>query len=74
MTDLRPSPLLTPKPTRHSTRHSWGAPQRFPYKTERSCVNGCGIVKVTKHEGVRPWIEFWRDGERIEGEGTPPCI
>lgn len=54
-------------------RHSWGEPLRFPYKTARSCIV-CGIVKVTRHEaGVRPWLEFYRDGERIECERTPEC-
>lgn len=54
-------------------RHSWGAPVRFPYKTERSCTK-CDVVKVTRHEpGQIPWIEFWRDAERIETAKTPPC-
>jgi hypothetical protein len=49
-----------------------------PHKTERECQNGCGVVKVTRHEADGPrdvhWVEFWRDLDRIEGEGTPPCI
>jgi hypothetical protein len=73
MTDLRPAPLLPPKLKRHTSRHSWGAPMRFPYKTERSCVNGCGIVKVTRHEGGEHWTEFYCDGVKIECERTPPC-
>jgi hypothetical protein len=48
-----------------------------PNKTERECLNGCGIVKVTRHEteGAREvhWIEFWRGLDRIEGKGTPVC-
>lgn len=47
------------------------------HKTERECLNGCGIIKVTRHEaqGSRDvhWVEFWRDMERIEGKGTPVC-
>lgn len=72
---------------RHAThlkprRHSWSDPVRFQKpdrpdigKTERACGNGCGIVKVTQHPGGgdRAWQEFWRDGEKIEGKGTPPC-
>jgi hypothetical protein len=54
-------------------RHAWGDPVRFAYKSERECMNGCGIVKVTRHEGTQHWTEFWRDGERIEGDGTPQC-
>ena len=69
--DLAPSPLLTSKT---KPRHSWGAPTRFLYKTERACINGCRIVKVTRHESGEHWTEFYRDGEKIEGEGTPGCI
>ena len=55
-------------------RHSWGEPVRFVHKTERSCVrDGCDIVKVTRHDGDMPWIEFWRDGERLEVDKTPAC-
>lgn len=60
-------------------RHRWGDAQRFPlaHKTERACLNGCGIVKVTRHEaeGGRDvhWQEFWRDGMRIACDGTPAC-
>jgi hypothetical protein len=74
MTILAPAPLLPPKLKRHSLRHSWGEPVRFEYKTERSCVNGCGIVKVTRHEGGEHWIEFWREGEKIATDKTPGCI
>lgn len=51
-----------------------------PHKTERECENGCGTVKVTRHEteGGKDlhWVEFWRVGDldRIEGKGTPPCV
>lgn len=58
-------------------RHCWGEPVRFEHKTERECRNGCGIVKVTRHEneGGRDlhWAEFWRDGEQIQTIRTPPC-
>lgn len=57
-------------------RHSWGAPDRFPNKTERVCVH-CGVVRVTRHEGVRHWTEFWRGLERVASDGhgwrTPAC-
>lgn len=60
------------------TRHSWPKEgTTFPNKTERECLNGCGIVKVTRHEseGGRDvyWTEFWRGLDRIECEGTPAC-
>lgn len=33
------------------TRHRWGDKvANSPNKTERECTNGCGIVKVTRHE------------------------
>lgn len=63
-------------------RHAWNDPVRFMRedrpdigKSERTCKNGCGIVKVTVHPGgtERAWQEFWRDGEKIDCVGTPPC-
>ena len=54
-------------------RHTWGEPVSFQYKTERTC-SICDIVKVTRHEpGVQPWLEFYRDGVKIESERTPEC-
>ena len=48
-------------------RHRWGDKVVIsPNKTERECLNRCGIVKVTRHE-------FWRGLDRIEGAGTPVC-
>lgn len=59
------------------TRHSWHEPNRMAKKSERECRNGCGIIKVTLHPdgraGRRHQVEFYRNGEQIEGEGTPPC-
>lgn len=60
-------------------RHRWGEAERHPlaHKTERECLNGCGIVKVTRHEaeGSRDhhWHEFWRNGERMFCDRTPAC-
>ena len=58
-------------------RHRWGDRVQFAHKSERECMNGCGIVKVSRHESEggrgRYWTEFWRDLEQIEGEGTPVC-
>jgi hypothetical protein len=57
-------------------RHSWGERQVFPHKTERECQRaGCGIVRVSRHEGTEHWVEFWRDQERLEtpDDRTPPC-
>jgi hypothetical protein len=54
-------------------RHSWGDPIRRTYHTER-CCRKCAIVKITRHEpGVLPWVEFERDGARIDSARTPPC-
>ena len=48
-----------------------------PNKTELECRNGCGTIKVTRHEfeGGREvhWHEFWRGLDRCEGTGTPVC-
>lgn len=66
MSDVATLPVRPP-------RHSWGDPVRFEFKTERTCTK-CGITKVTRHEpGVRPWLEFFRDLERIQCELTPAC-
>jgi hypothetical protein len=58
-------------------RHRWGEPARFPHKSERTCLNGCGITKVGHHqvEGARArhWTEFWRDSAQIVCAATPPC-
>lgn len=55
-------------------KHDWkggGGPVRYPYKTERACGR-CRLVKVTRHEPqVFPWVEWWKDGERLEA--APPC-
>lgn len=56
-------------------RHRWGDKIEFPlaHKSERECLNGCGICKVTRHENTQHWVEFYRDGERIECTKTPIC-
>jgi hypothetical protein len=59
-------------------KHRWGDKVVVnTNKTERECVNGCGIVKVTRHESDGPhdvhWVEFWRGLDRIECKGTPFC-
>lgn len=60
------------------SRHKWGDKIQFPlaHKTERTCINGCGITKVSRHEHEGRdlhWVEFWCGEERIETVGTPPC-
>jgi hypothetical protein len=58
------------------TRHRWGDKVHFAHKSEQQCTR-CETVKVTRHEseGGRDvyWTEFWRDLEKIEADGTPPC-
>lgn len=61
------------------TRHRWPKEATIisPNKSERECQNGCGIVKVSRHEteGGRDvhWHEFWHGLDQFEGKGTPPC-
>jgi hypothetical protein len=60
------------------TKHRWGDRNVVsPNKTERDCLNECGVLKVTRHEcqgGIElHWVEFWRGLERIECVGTPIC-
>jgi hypothetical protein len=58
-------------------RHKWGDRVPFQHKSERTCLNGCGITRVSRHETDGPrdvhWVEFWRDGERIACDATPAC-
>lgn len=56
-------------------RHKWGDKVQFPLarKSERECVHGCGIIKVTRHEHNSHWIEFWRGLEKISVGKTPAC-
>lgn len=59
-------------------KHRWGDKTIVTAnKTERECLNGCGVVKVTRHEteGGRDlhWIEFWSGLDRVEGDRTPSC-
>lgn len=63
------------------TRHRWPKQPTIisPNKSERECLNGCGIVKVTRHEfeGGREvhWVEFYRGLDRVghRWQGTPVC-
>lgn len=66
------------------SRHRWGEKVDFwpaqaspAHKSERECLNGCGVVKTVWHqtEGGRDkhWTEFWRGLDRIEGTATPSC-
>lgn len=56
-------------------RHRWGERQDFPlgHKSERECLDGCGIVKVSRHEGREHWEEFWRGLDKIVVGKTPAC-
>lgn len=78
MTRLRqeasPGPAA-PKPR----RHKWADKVDFPlaHKSERECLNGCGIVKVVVHQAEGPkdihWTEFWRGLDKISVGKTPAC-
>ena len=61
-----------------SARHRWG--KRIPCgprKSEKECAR-CGTVRASMH-GINDhgqqdhWKEFWRDGELISRNKTPPC-
>lgn len=59
-------------------RHRWSDPVRFEHKSERTCLNGCGVIKVSHHEGDAHWIDFWKAGadgvvDIIATDHTPPC-
>ena len=64
------------------TRHRWPKDATIisPNKSERECLNGCGTIKVTRHEweggnfACTHWTEFWRGLDRVDVEGrTPVC-
>lgn len=59
-------------------RHRWAEKTTISLnKSECECQNGCGIVKVSRHEFEHGtplhWTEFWRGLDRLQCEGTPPC-
>jgi hypothetical protein len=59
-------------------RHRWPKlGNRMVEKTERECLRGCGIVRVTLHphgrDGHEHRVEFYRNGELIPGTATPAC-
>ena len=56
-----------------ASHHSWSDKVAYLNKSERECRR-CGLVKVTRHEGLRSWVEWWREGERLASEVTPPCL
>lgn len=52
-------------------RHRWGPKIRpDPNHTHQECE--CGMVKMSRHEGDRHWIEYW-DGD-AKHEKAPPCF
>jgi hypothetical protein len=62
--------------TEKRERHRWSEKAVFPHKSERACLRGCGIVKVTRHEpDARPphWVEYWRGLDKIDCVGAPVC-
>lgn len=73
-TGLRPSGYaLRGRCDMSNARHSWADKTSFAHKSERECKNGCGIVKVTRHEDRAHWVEFWRGLEKIQCDRTPKC-
>ncbi len=58
--------------------HRWGDKRTYLNKSEKDCVR-CGVTMASFSQpspdgpiDVR-WKEFWRDGEQIRCEATPPC-
>lgn len=52
---------------------------RMAQKTERECLRGCGVVKVTMHphgrDGHEHYVEYWRGEDLIGARGSrvPKC-
>jgi hypothetical protein len=58
-------------------RHTWSPHVNRPdeHHTHRCCLK-CGIVRTTRHENGKHWIEFHDTGGiriRTEGDRTPKC-
>lgn len=58
-------------------RHSWS--ERYPldvHHTFYRCWN-CGLMRITRHESQNGhavhWVEWRRNGKRIESKNTPAC-
>jgi hypothetical protein len=65
-------------PPRAIARHRWSEPTRYEHKSERTCLNGCGIISVSHHESSEHWIDYWKAGpdgipEKIATDKAPPC-
>lgn len=55
-----------------SPRHRWGLPSRTETRTERVCLRGCGVAKVTRHDGDGfPWVEYETNGGVVRA--APKC-
>lgn len=62
--------MSEPKPR----RHKWGKKIVVsPYKSERECLHGCGLIKVTRYEHRCNWVEYWRGLDKISVVRTPAC-
>lgn len=61
--------MTTTKPR----RHKWGDKVVFEHKSERECLNGCGIVMVSRHEGRSHWKEYWRGLDKLSISAVPAC-
>lgn len=57
--------------------HRWGDPVRPDLNNTLRTCKKCSLVRVTRHEAdnyPQHWIEFRRDGRRIDADGkTPVC-
>lgn len=56
-------------------RHRWSEKRTYPLKSERDCLDGCGVTMVVHHEHggghAIHWTDFWRNGECIAATGAP---
>jgi hypothetical protein len=55
------------------SRHSWSEKVRPDQTVTKQFCRNCHMHKHMRHENGRHWEEFYRDGERIWCEKTPPC-
>lgn len=57
-------------------KHRWDKPIRPDLNTTRRACLKCPLIRITRHEDdntPRHWIEWEREGRKIEATKTPVC-
>jgi hypothetical protein len=78
MDESQSAPANSPQSSLHPRRHNWGEKTIISqYKSERECLNNCGIVKAKRFEyengHARHWVEYWRGLDLVSVKLAPVC-